>query len=158
MDEHQLIALSDSLSSSLASCRPGDDSIVLNGINMHFPEMIFGQDRLTISSTVHDACVDINARDSLFQWAKSHESGEVQVIKVPQAWARREHESVHANEYDWTFTTDYCFTYTSEGSSDSISATNAREHARVQETSSSGINLDLLKARAPILFYDEVSI
>src|SRR3546814_696457 len=125
MDEHQLGELSADVSARIPSSAAGDDSVVMNNVNMHFPEMIFGQDELTLTDMSSGLEINFNAKDCLFLWANAHLS-EVEVIKVPQAWNRaqaadrRDDENLHVMEYDWTFTTDYCFTLRKQDGSQQV--------------------------------------
>lgn len=168
MDERQLAELSATISSRVPSSAPGDDSIVMNNVNMHFPEMIFGQDQLTLTDISSGLEINFNATDCLFLWANAH-LGEVEVVKVPQAWSRPQtterhgDDNLHVMEYDWTFTTDYCLTLQKQDGTrhivGAIDCDTAKQQAAcIEALEHSGIDVDMLKAREPILFYDEVSL
>ncbi|KAE8348124.1 TIP41-like family-domain-containing protein [Aspergillus coremiiformis] len=109
------------------------------------PEMIFGDNFVTIQHEKSSWGITFNAFDALDRVDKTGES----MLKVAYSkdWQRsreRTHEGIQevVKPFDWSYTTDYTGTIES--------------HGRLFEPTTEPIPLELLKIPDPILFFDEV--
>lgn len=111
------------------------------------PEMLFARARLAVEHDATGARVEFSAVDALRAWKQ--EDAPPPDIPVASAWrASREGTDAFAaaapaRTFDWTFTTPYAGT------------ANKLEFAA---TDAHRINREMLMARDPILFYDEVEL
>ncbi|XP_076607011.1 TIP41-like protein [Chaetodon auriga] len=108
------------------------------------PEMLFGDNTLRIQHT-DGYGIEFNAIDALKRVSNMEDAVKV---ACAQEWQESRVDSEHSKEvvrpYDWTYTTDYRGTLI--GESMQIKVTNTAER----------INMEKLKAREQIMFFDEV--
>ena len=211
LDSAELEALTGRIAQrvlGLAAVEPCDH-IDVDGCLLHLPPMLFGSDALVVSQLEEGNGGDgeeprnvifFNACDALCLWAHQHKesegfaSGAVLQVPYANAWAERngvDTSAASANvspvkkalkPWDWTFCSDYCFSWSSKQDeaasyfSDKFSmrgcsllpqpgfALGARELSRravqpggrFERAPTSGVDLSLLSATdQPILFFDE---
>ncbi|EEH40143.2 type 2A phosphatase activator tip41 [Paracoccidioides lutzii Pb01] len=112
------------------------------------PEMIFGDNHITIEHQPSGWKLDFNALDALDRVDKTGET----MLKVAYSkeWQQSSRENTHqgikevVKPFDWSYSTDY------KGS--------LSPDAKPFEPSSSPIPIELLKRPDPILFFDEVML
>ncbi|XP_026225932.1 TIP41-like protein isoform X1 [Anabas testudineus] len=108
------------------------------------PEMLFGDNVLRIQHT-DGYGIEFNAIDALKQVSSMEDTVKV---ACAQEWQESRMDSEHPKEvvkpYDWTYTTDYRGTLMGEGMQIKVIETAER------------INMEKLKAREQIMFFDEV--
>ncbi|XP_028322415.1 TIP41-like protein isoform X1 [Gouania willdenowi] len=108
------------------------------------PEMLFGENILRVQH-VDGYGIEFNAIDALKKVSNMEDTVKV---ACAQEWQESRAESEHSKEvvrpYDWTYTTDYRGTLLGEGTQIKVAETTER------------INLDKLKAREHIMFFDDV--
>ncbi|XP_068600826.1 TIP41-like protein [Brachionichthys hirsutus] len=108
------------------------------------PEMLFGENVLRIQHTSGYG-IEFNATDAL---KRVNNMEDAVKVACAQEWQESRAESEHSKEvvrpYDWTYTTDYRGTLIGEGMQIQVTKTTER------------IDLEKLKAREQIMFFDEV--
>lgn len=120
-------------------------------LGIPIPEMIFGDNLVSIYHKPTGWSIEFNAEDALDRVDKTGEK----MLRVAYAgeWSSsREKTSAGISEvvkpFDWSYTTDYCGTE-KPGSKDNTKKLHGNEHTP-------DIPIELLKRRDPILFNDEV--
>lgn len=122
----------------------------------HLPEMIFGENSLTLKHVTSGVKIHLNAFDALVGWKQEG----LPPVEVPAAaiWKCRNKPSQQmVLDYDYTFTTPYC-------GSEMIETNSQNERGTPKENSCSlqwvickeKIDLVTLALKEPILFYDEI--
>lgn len=115
--------------------------------NAALPEMLFATAELKIQHGETNATLTFCAQDALKEWAR--ENAKAPDVPIAAKWQESRRGTAAFDEakpprvYDWTFTTPYAGTL---------------EGGTFQATSSKKINREMLLARDPILFYDEVEL
>ncbi|XP_008331714.1 TIP41-like protein [Cynoglossus semilaevis] len=108
------------------------------------PEMLFGDNVLRIQHT-DGYGIEFNAIDAL---RRVNNMEDAVKVACAQEWQESRAESEHSKEvvkpYDWTYTTDYRGTLIGEETQMKVSETTER------------IDMEKLKAREQIMFFDEV--
>lgn len=118
----------------------------------HLPEMVFGESCLVLKHVKSGTKIHFNAFDALGGWKQEG----LPPVEVPAAaqWKFRSKpfEQVIL-DYDYTFTTPYCGSETTEHGSGKI----LEARSRLQwEDCEEHIDMVALASKEPILFYDEV--
>lgn len=187
LNKKQLEKLAEKIAKNLSSQtlanidhQKGDDTIKINGYDLHIPPMIFANDLFRLSFGTLSLKVD--AGDALQCWVAQHtpeaeERSPIRIVKVPYAvaWQKSLADNLRMQgedniirkkkACDWTFSSDYCITACS-GVSEAVlgghSLAQMRErghgsHWSIQVTDNCGIDFDLLRRQdVPILFFDEM--
>lgn len=121
-----------------------------NDIGIPIPEMIFGDNFVSVTHVPSQWTLDFNARDALDRVSKT-EQGMLQVA-VAEEWKK---ERAHQEEvkqvvkpFDWSYSTDYAGTTHNEG--------HGKWRDAVAETEV--VRTDLLARQDPIQFFDAVDL
>lgn len=108
------------------------------------PEMLFGDNVLRIQHT-DGYGIEFNATDAL---RRVNNMEDTVKVACAQEWQESRADSEHSKEvvrpYDWTYTTDYRGTLIGDGMQIQVTKTSER------------IDIEKLKAREQIMFFDEV--
>ncbi|KAH7296732.1 hypothetical protein KP509_26G036700 [Ceratopteris richardii] len=117
----------------------------------HLPEMVFGDNSLELVHKDSGLRIHFNAFDALRSW-KEEGLPPVEVSAAAQWKMRSKPSKEIVLDYDYTFTTSY------SGSEAFISSSNTQADSSKFQWLETDEEIDLisLKARDPILFYDEV--
>ncbi|KAK3071241.1 Tap42 interacting protein [Teratosphaeriaceae sp. CCFEE 6253] len=122
-----------------------------HAIGIPIPEMIFGDNYVSITHIPSAWSLQFNARDALDRVSKTEE-GMLQVA-VAEDWKKdregREEVRQVVKPFDWSYSTDY------RGTTDS-GQTDRKWEASTQQTSP--VRTDLLSRPDPILFFDTVDL
>lgn len=123
--------------------KAGPIEAMTNSLGIAVPEMIFGDNRVTVSHPASGWSIDFNAHDALDRVDKTG-AAMLQVAHSGEWKASREHHHEEIKEvvkpFDWSYSTDYKGTVTGKQFANS-------------ETE---IPIQLLKRPDPIRFFDEV--
>lgn len=119
-------------------------------LGIPIPEMIFGDNFVSITHIPSNWTIAFNAQDALDRVSKTEE-GMLQVA-VAEEWKKdREHQEEVAQvvkPFDWSYSTDYKGTTYSEGNGEWTESSQAKHPIRT----------DLLSRPDPILFFDQVDL
>ncbi|GAM23794.1 hypothetical protein SAMD00019534_069690 [Acytostelium subglobosum LB1] len=126
----------------------------MNGV----PEMIFGNNYVSVAKKDGSIAITFNAHDALSLCAKTAD----QTIKVAAASKWQAVNKMHTNggatvekSFEWTFTTPYTGTLLKDGH---VYFHQAERPPTIFEPTTEQIDIEKLKRLDPILFYDDVSI
>lgn len=128
-------------------------------LGIPIPEMIFGDNLVSITHRPTGWSIQFNAEDALDRVDKTGEK----MLRVAYAgeWSSsREKTSAGISEvvkpFDWSYTTDYCGTE-KPGSGGGAEGTEGKKDKKLHgDENTPDIPIELLKRRDPILFADEV--
>ncbi|KXT15063.1 hypothetical protein AC579_1500 [Pseudocercospora musae] len=122
-----------------------------NDIGIPIPEMIFGDNLVSISHVQSGWTLSFNARDALDRVSKTQE-GMLQVA-VAEEWKKERSHQEEVKQvvkpFDWSYSTDY------KGTTDSAGA---RGEWRTSTQAKDPIRIDLLSRQDPIQFFDAVDL
>ena len=122
-----------------------------NEIGIPIPEMIFGDNFVSITHINTGWTVDFNARDALDRVSKTEE-GMLQVA-VAEEWKRERSHQEEVKQvvkpFDWSYSTDYKGT---------THVSDAKGEWQATDQSKNPIRTDLLSRPDPILFFDTVDL
>lgn len=117
-------------------------------IGIPIPEMIFGDNLVSITHVASGWCISFNAQDALDRVSKT-EAGMLQVA-VAEEWKKERSHQEEVKQvvkpFDWSYSTDYKGTTHGEGE--------WRESSQAKHP----IRTDLLSRPDPILFFDAVDL
>ncbi|RKO85472.1 TIP41-like protein, partial [Blyttiomyces helicus] len=131
-------------------CNAGELDIVATQVAVPVPEMLFGNNRLTLR---HDSglALELNAVDALKGVDATAAAAEGIKVAYAEDWSRKSaanHDKIKdvVKPYDWTYTTSYAGTLVDSAGGSRFAF----------EPSEEGVDIERLKLQEPILFYEEM--
>jgi type 2A phosphatase activator TIP41 len=140
-------------SRKLPILKAGPIDALSSDLGIPIPEMIFGDNYVSLSHNASDFELSFNARDALDRVSKTEE-GMLQVA-VAEEWKKERSHQEEVKQvvkpFDWSYSTDYRGTTVVKGTDGEAGW---RESSQVKDP----VRTDLLSRPDPILFFDSVDL